>query len=436
MPTFSDKLSYGLNNPLFGMGVGLMSGGDTGGSLASGAQQGLLNMQAMGASQQQREMQAANIQKMEEAAAERERVRKVREQALQGLQPMLQGQEAETGPFMGPMAGGQMPTGLMQTAPAEPGLMQTNPMMANYLQSQPLEASEAIAKAQIEAQYGQTPGGMTYAQYQSATPDQRAVYDAYKGREDNATPAKIQQAEYYAGLSPAERVLYDRSNRAPQQLDVGTGYYSPGSGDFTPKNTVQAGVQAGEGTNISKGLSSFPLDLEVAEAFISDIDQTKSDLARLSGMTDYTTTGVSSFLKNLPATDQRAWHNIKTTMQSRLGLSKIMELKASSASGSTGFGALNEKELELLVSNLGMLDQASDPKEIKRIILKITNQLDSKSQRMRRGIDQKIDFYKANRYRLEGYKMSDEEIAGYISPIPTGLDGPGATSDGWSIREK
>ena len=45
-----------------------------------------------------------------------------------------------------------------------------------------------------------------------------------------------------------------------------------------------------------------------------------------------------------------------TTLQGRVGLQKMMELKQASATGSTGFGALNQKELELLTGIMGDID--------------------------------------------------------------------------------
>jgi len=177
MATFLDNLNAGLSNPMFGMGVGLMSGGDTGGTLASGMQKGLMNSQAMTAAQQRQEMQAAAIKRMEEETAERERIARVRESALQSFQPMLQGTPQQTEPFKQDLFPGEQPQqGLMNvTQQATPGLMQTNPFMANAIQANPVGMSNAVAKAQMEQQFRAPPNPSAMREYLSLTPDEQKM---------------------------------------------------------------------------------------------------------------------------------------------------------------------------------------------------------------------------------------------------------------------
>ena len=109
---------------------------------------------------------------------------------------------------------------------------------------------------------------------------------------------------------------------------------------------------------------------------VYNIEVTQDLLQEMSGQTDYSSTGFGSWLKSIPLTDANRWESLKITIESRLAMDKMMELKQASATGSTGFGALSEKELRVLTSYMGELNQASKPADIKRIMIKIYNQLE------------------------------------------------------------
>jgi len=84
-----------LSNPLFGLGIGLLSGGQPGGTMASGMQQGLLNMQAM---QRQESAMKAQAQQQEVAAAQIEEIQRtkdIREKQLAMGMPSMIGQPAQ-----------------------------------------------------------------------------------------------------------------------------------------------------------------------------------------------------------------------------------------------------------------------------------------------------------------------------------------------------
>lgn len=81
-----------------------------------------------------------------------------------------------------------------------------------------------------------------------------------------------------------------------------------------------------------------------------------------------------------------------STLQSNTALDKMLQLKAASSTGSTGFGALNEKELQLLIDQIAALDPEL-PREVQLENLRqIANafgveipELTGKSQNMPRG---------------------------------------------------
>lgn len=62
-------------------------------------------------------------------------------------------------------------------------------------------------------------------------------------------------------------------------------------------------------------------------------------------------------------------------IRSRIGLGKIQELKAQSATGATGLGSVAVRELDRLEASLGSLDQAQSPDELKKRLLSIKDSL-------------------------------------------------------------
>lgn len=62
-------------------------------------------------------------------------------------------------------------------------------------------------------------------------------------------------------------------------------------------------------------------------------------------------------------------------IRSRIGLGKIQELKAQSATGATGLGSVAVRELDRLEASLGSLDQAQSPDELKKRLLSIKESL-------------------------------------------------------------
>jgi len=67
-----------------------------------------------------------------------------------------------------------------------------------------------------------------------------------------------------------------------------------------------------------------------------------------------------------PASDAAALDKSIRSLQSKLGLLVMTELKAMSATGATGFGSLSERELELLLNALTPLDVGMDDANLER----------------------------------------------------------------------
>jgi len=95
-----------------------------------------------------------------------------------------------------------------------------------------------------------------------------------------------------------------------------------------------------------------------AEAGVSSISEIMQDISDLNKGISGVTEGVTgNLLKGAPwASDAKRQNNKYTALKSKLAIGKLQEMRAAAANGSSGFGQLTEKELELLFSSIDMLD--------------------------------------------------------------------------------
>lgn len=108
------------------------------------------------------------------------------------------------------------------------------------------------------------------------------------------------------------------------------------------------------------------IDAQNAEALavIAKIDSALGKVNGLSaGMGAYT-----SMVPGSPAMDLSADID---SISSSLGLSKLMEMKASSKAGASGLGALSDREMTLLTSAIASLKQQQTPERLKESMKKI-----------------------------------------------------------------
>jgi len=97
-------------------------------------------------------------------------------------------------------------------------------------------------------------------------------------------------------------------------------------------------------------LTQFNNVLRANTEVVDSINVTKNKLNKLFGITGDATTGYASLLTKLqiPGMAATDWNEAKDVIVSRLAVDKMAELKSLSATGSSGFGALSQKELEVL----------------------------------------------------------------------------------------
>jgi len=127
--------------------------------------------------------------------------------------------------------------------------------------------------------------------------------------------------------------------------------------------------------NYDKTQAGIDAGVEGMSKTISLIDELKKD-------TNGYSTGWGSLLSVIPETDAGDWAAKRDTIVSRLTLETVSELKALSATGSTGFGALSEKEMKVLQDKLGSLDSSQSEPEIIKVLDSIQSDLKTSITRM------------------------------------------------------
>jgi hypothetical protein len=186
--------------------------------------------------------------------------------------------------------------------------------------------------------------------------------DPNKASSRGAVPADIQVYEYRKGLTPNEQKAFDKSVRGEQ---------------LTPQEAAdasglkQAAVEKAK-TEASIKRRSTPGTDEYAAAELEKnkadkLERTKrADLFKLEdsliaakkvgdGITDLTTGFSQSIMKFFPGTKNFDFEASTQALTNKIALDTMLQLKANSPTGSTGFGQLSEKELQLLKNNVANL---------------------------------------------------------------------------------
>lgn len=198
----TEDTAYGLlNNPLFGLGIGLLSGGDQGGTFAGGAQAGLRNMMMMRQQQQVSDQRTTQQQAAEMQMAEMQRKQQMMEQMRAAGSSGLLGEPAGMGVDYGMNA---PPPELMNETPATG--MYANPAMAPYMPA-------------MEQMYQMDPMGTSQTMMQQAMSQQ-----AKQG--EMATKAAYDMA------------LEQYKRGGPQVVGKGGSLYIPGQGFVSPSGGV------------------------------------------------------------------------------------------------------------------------------------------------------------------------------------------------------
>lgn len=231
--------------------------------------------------------------------------------------------------------------------------------------------------------------------------------------------SKIQVAKAYAGAEEWERLNQPGNDeerrqvmrdawRDRQVVDTGVGYADVFTGkQVIAKQLIQAGVDKARVPVITESVTNFRADVDNAE---SSLHGSAEQITRLKFLYDNVegNTGWWSALSIFPSGESKNWAEVRDTVIANIGLDKLMELKAGSAQGATGLGALNEKELEMLQKHKGSLLATQNPEDLKKVLKQMhIDQMKFQHDTMRT-LESARNDYKSNGKRYFG--MSDEQV--------------------------
>jgi len=135
----------------------------------------------------------------------------------------------------------------------------------------------------------------------------------------------------------------------------------------TPQDATESTISGAVNEDTAKRVVSAPKDIAKAESQIYEISTMVDDVNQLLRDTGISTVGPSgAILSEVPGFKAYDYKVTKDRVTSYLSLDKIAEMKAQSASGATGLGAVNEREFDALSKARANLDQATSPGQMKR----------------------------------------------------------------------
>lgn len=213
-----------------------------------------------------------------------------------------------------------------------------------------------------QAQVGRVRGRLTLptaTQAQKAEDDRRAQaqLDAQMAR-DRQTQ-KYQDAQIQAmGRQPATKSERMWVIRNGEPVRVGEDEIQPGDRPYTAKQD----------------------NSDVASPYAEEMSQRiRQSVTALKNKVGRWTTGMGSTLSSIPGTDARNFMGELNTLKANIAFGALAEMRAASKTGGA-LGAVSERELALLESSLGALDQGQSPDHFLSELTKIEGSLDRWAQ--------------------------------------------------------
>lgn len=223
--------------------------------------------------------------------------------------------------------------------------------------------------------------------------------------------AKLEYAKAYIGEENYNRLvkegnydeirkLMDRAARARQLIDRGLYWEDAVTGERYDKNVYEEELVRKAGANTAERLDNYNTNRKAMRSMVVGVSDHVDALKRLKDGATNWTTGAGAFLRHLPGTDARDWYAELQTVNSKTVLDTMKELKSLSQSGATGFGAVNEKELMVMMDKWGKLDEFMDDEDIIEVIDRRIKILERVNDHFLRGWKREEKWYRDNRYAL------------------------------------
>lgn len=135
-------------------------------------------------------------------------------------------------------------------------------------------------------------------------------------------------------------------------------------------------AQRTQGAGAQGGVS--PYSAERARRVVQSVDELigkqQPDGTYTGGMINEWTTGMGSLLKNVPRTDARLVAGKIKTLGASIAFNELTEMREASKTGGA-LGQVSERELGLLESSLGALDQGLEGEDLRRELIKIRDSM-------------------------------------------------------------
>jgi hypothetical protein len=164
-------------------------------------------------------------------------------------------------------------------------------------------------------------------------------------------------------------------------------------------------------------------DAEKSGAMLTGVDKIREIMAEAKTPTTGTASVLFSLYSGSAAGRLRSWlHPLK----SGVALNAMVRLKNASATGSTGFGQMNEKELELLITDIGALDPDTTEPDI---FLSTLDRIEGRYERVMTDITTNVSPERIRELGLEplfdDYKeMQDKGVVGAGRTVTNGNNVP------------
>jgi transposase len=188
--------------------------------------------------------------------------------------------------------------------------------------------------------------------------------------DETDAPSTVREWQYFNALPPEDQSRFLAMKRSSQYLDLGDRFAQPdplnagGTVREVPKNLIEAERQKGVGEALAKGAAGLPKaqgalgEYELKNKFLIGDKETPGLIDTAMQQANGLTTGfVGSMTRQIPGTTGFDLSKTLVGIQSNLGFETLQQMRDNSPTGGA-LGQVTERELELLQSTWGSLEQA------------------------------------------------------------------------------
>lgn len=172
----------------------------------------------------------------------------------------------------------------------------------------------------------------------------------------------------------------ERLQQKRLQNEISGGNKAPAGYRYTPEGGMEA-IPGGPADTKAQGKFNQDMaSMNATESALSDLATQVNQLAGHKGLD--AATGWRSVLPSMPGGDAKNFEALLDTLRSKTAFGTLQAMRDASKTGGA-LGAVSEKELKLLESNLAALDKAQSPEQFRSELQKILKYTDEAKGRTR-----------------------------------------------------